>query len=221
VSAAIASVGFINRGAKKDTLGLYFLQNTAAPAILIEVCFVDSEADAELYHKQFRAICEEIADALAGTVTADVVPEPVPATDDYLFEAIGRCSQFGGPDDMGVSADEGLAFHFEINPDNQHLFLPVQPAGTTGLARRLNAKAVNYVACRWDYKYTPKEMLASDLMALVTNPRTGRSTCAFPADWGPHEEETGRAADLSPALMEDLGLDTDDTVEVVYPWTGD
>ena len=32
---------------------------------------------------------------------------------------------------------------------------------------------------------------------------------------------TDRVADLSPALMEDLGLATDDEVEVVYPWMGD
>ena len=58
---------------------------------------------------------------------------------------------------MGVSASEGLAFHYEINPDNQHLFLPLVPAGTSGLARRLNAKAVRYLACRWDYAVTPKK----------------------------------------------------------------
>ena len=54
-------------------------------------------------------------------------------------------------------------------------------------------------------------------MALVANVKTGVSATAFPADWGPHED-TGRVADLSPALMRDLGLETDDTVSVVYPW---
>ena len=36
---------------------------------------------------------------------------------------------------------------------------------------------------------------------------------ALPADWGPNEK-TGRVADLSPGLMEALGIDTDDEVEV-------
>ena len=41
---AISGCGFINRGAKKRT-DLFFLNNTEMPAILMEVCFVDSEAD--------------------------------------------------------------------------------------------------------------------------------------------------------------------------------
>jgi N-acetylmuramoyl-L-alanine amidase len=221
LSAAIASVGFINRGGKRRD-DLFFLNNTIAPAVLLEICFVDSEADADLYHKQFSHICEEIACVLAG-IEGEFAPEPEPPESDYLFEATGKCSHFGGEDDHGVSADEGLAFHYAITEANQHLFVPIQPIGTTGLARRLNAKAVPYIACRWDYDVTPKKMLAeSGEMALVTNVATGRSTAAFPADWGPHDEKTGgRVADLSPALMRDLDLETDDIVEVVYPWMGD
>ena len=65
-----------------------------------------------------------------------------------------------------------------------------------------------------------EEMLATDQMALVTNPRTGRST-APSRRTGVQTQDTGRVADLSPALMEDLELETDDDVEVVYPWKGD
>jgi hypothetical protein len=52
------------------------------------------------------------------------------------------------------------------------------------------------------------------IMALVK--ARGRSFLAYPADWGPHEN-TGRVADISPGLMEDLGIETDDEVEVIYP----
>jgi N-acetylmuramoyl-L-alanine amidase len=98
----------------------------------------------------------------------------------------------------------------------EHLFLPQQPAGTTGLARRLNANAVLYVAARWDYSTTPKTMLADKrYKARVTN-SAGDSIVAFPADWGPNFD-TGRVVDLSPALMEILGLTTDDIVDVEYP----
>ena len=76
---------------------------------------------------------------------------------------------------------------------------------------------MHYVAVRWDYSRTPKEMLAGPQMALVTNNATGLAQTAFPADWGPNDA-TGRCCDLSPALMRDLGLVTDDDVEVVYPW---
>ena len=65
VSAAIAGCGFINRGGKKRS-DLYFLNNTDEPAILLEVCFVDSSADAEIYRAQFEQICDAIANVLGG-----------------------------------------------------------------------------------------------------------------------------------------------------------
>jgi hypothetical protein len=71
---------------------------------------------------------------------------------------------------------------------------------------------VHYVACRWDYDVTPKTILMNEV-ATVKAIKTGRSFKAFPADWGPHES-TDRVADLSPGLMEDLGIETDDEVEV-------
>jgi len=114
--------------------------------------------------------------------------------------------------DTGVASDEGLAFIYEVEqaPD---LFLDEQPPGTTGLARRLNP-AEFYVACRWNYDETPKDMLP-DMAVTVRAPKTGRQYLATPADWGPHED-TGRVADLSPGLMEALGIETDDEVEVTF-----
>jgi hypothetical protein len=57
-------------------------------------------------------------------------------------------------------------------------------------------------------------------MALVKSLANGVFLTAFPADWGPHET-TGRIADLSPKLMDDLGLTTDDEVEVIFPYRED
>ena len=68
VANAIASVGFKNRGAKKRT-DLYFLNKTDMPAILVEVCFVDSQADADLYDQTFDRVCSVIAGAIAGDET--------------------------------------------------------------------------------------------------------------------------------------------------------
>jgi hypothetical protein len=211
VSAAIADCGLIDRGPKPNTNELFFLNHTVAPAILIEVCFVDSEADAEIYFANFDLICESIADVF-GSEDSTIEPPPPSA----LFKAAGKCSYFGGPDDTGVSASEGLAFHYAITEANQHLFLPLQPHDTTGLARRLNT-AVHYVACRWDYAITSKEMLAGPDVALVRSRKNpDRALTAYPADWGPHAD-TNRIADLSPSLLADLGLETDDEVEVIYP----
>lgn len=64
VSLAISKAsGLKNRGAKlrKD---LWFLNDTKKPAILIEVCFVDSKADVEIYQQKFEEICKAIAEAL-------------------------------------------------------------------------------------------------------------------------------------------------------------
>jgi N-acetylmuramoyl-L-alanine amidase len=66
VAGAIAAAsGLKNRGPKQDK-GLYFLRNTKKPAVLIEVCFVDSSADANIYNSHFDAICKAIAETLAG-----------------------------------------------------------------------------------------------------------------------------------------------------------
>jgi hypothetical protein len=219
LSAAIAEVGFIDRGPKERN-DLFFLNSTEMPAVLLEVCFVDSEADADLYRTSFDSICVNLAEVLAGADVEDrppVRPErPPPTPEDGPWSIVGKVSHFGGPEDTGVSPSEGLAFIYEIE-EAPHLFLPYQPAGTTGLARRLNPH-IHYIACRWDYNKVPKVDLLDDV-ALVTSTKTGVSLTAFPADWGPNEN-TGRVADISPGLMADLGITTDDEVEVIYPWRG-
>jgi N-acetylmuramoyl-L-alanine amidase len=78
MSAAISSAGdFIDRGPKKRT-DLFFLNNTEQPAILIETCFVDSSADADLYNENFEEICRAIVDVLAGRSTATPDPPHLP-----------------------------------------------------------------------------------------------------------------------------------------------
>lgn len=218
LSKAIADAGhLINRGAhlRED---LYFLNQTTAPAVLIEVAFVDSVEDVEnCYEPHFEDICQAIAN-----VAETAAPRPLPWPPRFgrqepepLARFAGKVSWFGGPNDTGVAPDEGLAFIYEYEQAKQ-LFLKQQPPGTTGLARRLNP-AVPYVACRWDYAVTSKDMLADALILASVRAANGREFFAWPADWGPHEEETGRAADISPGLMAALQIETDDEVEVIYP----
>ncbi|GGF76912.1 hypothetical protein GCM10007301_41020 [Azorhizobium oxalatiphilum] len=127
----------------------------------------------------------------------------------------GKMSTFGGPADTGVSPREGLAL---VEPEEvdvfEGLFLADQPPGTSGLARRLDPSAL-YVACRWDYKQTPRSLLQR-AKVIVTNPATGKSAEARPVDWGP-SAGTGRVADLSPGLAELLGLATDDVCQITLP----
>src|SRR4249919_3468148 len=177
VANAIASVGFKNRGAKKRT-DLYVLNKTEMPCILIEVCFVDSQADADLYDQTFDRVCSVIAGAIAGDET-DTKPQPEPpAQPDAVpvLEARGKVSHFGGPQDTGVTPSEGLAFLY--NEDDAPWLFGEQPSGTTGLARRLDPN-VPYIAMRWDYDVYSKAQLASmEYAALVTAPKTGRSFMA-------------------------------------------
>ena len=77
VSKEVATAGgFIDRGAKQRT-ELYFLKHTNKPAILIEICFVDSVADVNLYRTNFEKICQAIAKTLIGSI---VVPTPTAPT---------------------------------------------------------------------------------------------------------------------------------------------
>ena len=117
VSAAIANVtGLPNRGAKKRT-DLFFLNKTHEPAILIEVCFVDSSVDADVYRKKFTEICSAVADVLGGPADevevppeATVPPEDAPDKALLLFQANHTgivCTVFGGAGDPNDSAYDG------------------------------------------------------------------------------------------------------------------
>ena len=209
LSAAMASVGFIDRGAKY-TDGLHFLNQTTMPSVLLEICFVDSSADCDIYAEKFEAICDALADELADKEEVEVAKG---------IHVEGKVSYFGGPDDMGVSPNEDLAFIYTTE-DKPVLFLSYQPEGTSGLARRLNPEQP-YVALRWPYDSATKskwrEVLLKE-MALVYSPKTGKSIKCYPADWGPHTD-TGRVADISPSALEYLGISTDDDVIVTFPCT--
>ena len=64
---SVSSLGFKNRGIK-DGSGLYVVRNTNAPAVLLEVCFVDSTADAELYG---RLGADRIADLISTAIIGE------------------------------------------------------------------------------------------------------------------------------------------------------
>ena len=76
MSAAITKAsGLINRGAKSRS-DLGFLNGTHKKALLIEVCFVNSKTDVELYRKNFDAICHAIASELARAVGKTLTVTP-------------------------------------------------------------------------------------------------------------------------------------------------
>ena len=156
------------------------------------------------------------------------------------FSITGRMSFFGGPRDTGVAPGENLALYdpWDVAHAPPGMFLPTQPPGSTGTARRLNP-AFPYLAMRWAYSddkksvllhdgrgrplgvclpvTTPHEWLKANTV-LVSNPRRPdlKPQPAHPADWGPNSE-TFRVADLSPFFAEALDLQTNDLVTVTFP----
>ena len=76
VCAAIAGLGFKNRGVKVRT-DLRFLRQSKAPAMLVECCFVDDRDDVQLYD------CQAMAEAIVFGITGQrVVSADEPETDE-------------------------------------------------------------------------------------------------------------------------------------------
>ena len=99
------ATGLINRGPKERT-NLYVLKNTKKPAILIEVCFGDSEADCNIYKAKFETLCQTIAKTLIGGITVPSnstpsTPKPPtiapskPSGNDWVRRLQAECNKQG------------------------------------------------------------------------------------------------------------------------------
>lgn len=125
----------------------------------------------------------------------------------------GFASNFGGPLDDGVEANEGVALYNQDEADcRPELFLPrfVTVEGVeVNLARRLIPDAL-YCACRWDYGATPKDLLRTSRVFVQRVDNHNQSAYVSPADWGPNER-LNRIIDLSPGVFKAMGLVEDET----------
>lgn len=67
VSAAIASVGFTNRGARQrtDLMNMNSCYRLRVPYMLIETCFIDNKADMTRYAKEIYRVWDNVAEAIA------------------------------------------------------------------------------------------------------------------------------------------------------------
>lgn len=165
------------------------------------------------------------------TDPAKAVPVPAAVKTPAVLAFQGKISCFGGPDDKGVSASEDLAL-YEEPVLGKGLFLPYQPQGTTGTARRLDTGAP-YIAMRWAYKpeqcgkdleglgqrlpvCTRRAWLLSNLVKCYAPGKPDNAVWAYPVDWGPNGR-TNRIADVSPFVLRALGLKTDDQIVVEIP----
>lgn len=124
----------------------------------------------------------------------------------------GTLSWFGGPDDTGVGPDETGAITGEIL---RELNDPLDPSPEVLAA---NLDDYYYVAMRWSYSPNGPSFWA-DARLVVRNPQSGAAIVVRPVDWGPNTS-TGRIIDLSPQSLVDLGLQTDDDVQVAFAVPG-
>lgn len=198
----------------------YSVFQTPAPSPLLvsALCFWAGMFSAMTSFVFSRLLVSNPTIELPKPVVVEPEKPPVPKPPEEPLSQVvlsGKVSTFGGPDDRGLGPDEGLAI-IEPNrlasyPNLQSLFLPYQPEGTTGLARRLDPSKY-YLACRWNYSVTPKSWLRVNKVSVSAN---GKTIDAQPIDWGP-ASSTGRVCDLSPGLANALSLKTDDVCTVKF-----
>jgi N-acetylmuramoyl-L-alanine amidase len=191
---AIARAGFINRGAKLRE-DLYFLNKTDEAAILIEVCFVDSEADAQLYHARFVAICRLIAAAIVVSLKGQFVP-PTAVTGIPANQRGIKASVFGGVDDPNCSAyaedkmlndsDWYVALPDRFEGDRPPVMVINTTTGAQAIAAIEDVGPWNIDDPYWVTGERPQAESGTDM--------TGRTT-------------NGAGIDLSPALAAALGID--------------
>jgi len=124
----------------------------------------------------------------------------------------GKVSWFGSPDDRSISpSGTGAITGERVRELND----PVDPSAAT-LAER--PADYYWIAMRWSY--SPRGVsFWRNARILLTNPETGASVVARPVDWGPHTR-TRRVVDLSPQVMNDLGLVTDQDVLIAFAAPG-
>lgn len=124
----------------------------------------------------------------------------------------GKVSEFGGPLDTGVTPTETGAISGEVL---RQLNNPLNPASKVLLA---NADKYYYIAMRFNYQPAGKAWWKSARI-VVANPKTGKAVVVRPVDWGPNVS-TKRVGDLSPQVLKDLGLQTDDTALFAFAKAG-
>jgi N-acetylmuramoyl-L-alanine amidase len=192
--------GFLNRGAKKRT-DLYFLNNTEEPAVLLEVCFVDSSADVELYQEKFDMLCRAIAVGLSGL---HFIPDGIPDNQTAITASV-----FGGEADYNVSAydeqkvlndtDLYVALPDRLEGERPRVVVYNRATGSMAVAEIWDVGPWNIDDPYWDKGTRPQAESGTDM--------TGRKT-------------NGAGIDLSPALASELGINGMGTVDWEFEQEG-
>lgn len=76
INGALEEVGYKNLGVKERP-GLVVLRRTKMPALLVEVGFINSDIDNQLFDEKFEETAQAIAGGILGTLSEETVEEPV------------------------------------------------------------------------------------------------------------------------------------------------
>lgn len=74
INAALSEIGFTNRGVVERP-GLAVLRRTEMPSVLVEVGFIDNEADNQLFDRNFKAIAQGIASGILAAIEREELTE--------------------------------------------------------------------------------------------------------------------------------------------------
>lgn len=75
INAALQKVGFANLGVIERP-GLVVLRRTQMPAVLVEVGFIDNEADNQFFDRNFQSIANAIAQGILTTIEQEEAAKP-------------------------------------------------------------------------------------------------------------------------------------------------
>ena len=103
----LTKLGFKYRGQKTRT-NLYELKNTNMKAMIIEVCFVDSTTDVELYR---RVGYDAVGKAIAEGIVNQKVPAPTPSNPTGYYRVV--CGSFQNKNDATKRQAELKAAGFD------------------------------------------------------------------------------------------------------------
>ena len=107
ISSALAKFGFYNRGAVADSRGLYELNQTTMPSVIVECFFLDSKTDADLYKKVGSdAIGKSIAEAIVGHSIKPPIVINAKVTIKYVLEIQKTLNRLGIRDSEGKTLVE-------------------------------------------------------------------------------------------------------------------
>ncbi|KXY22706.1 N-acetylmuramoyl-L-alanine amidase [Bacillus sp. FSL K6-0067] len=120
VSAQLSKdIGWFNRGAKPRT-DLYVLSKTKAPAILIELGFIDNESDMAKWHVD--NIANSIVYALTGQRVGGSVNVTTPSSKQNIIQS-GAFSPYETPDVTGALTSLKMTAKFILEPDGLTYFI--------------------------------------------------------------------------------------------------